>query len=73
MRNHFPIDEMLEEYDNTKEQFIEELENALDKKYEKDVVLVKKVTVSVNATENPILSYPATGEHSGKTRTWRQD
>lgn len=49
------------------------LQNALDKKYEKDVVLVKKVTVSVNATENPILSYPATGEHSGKTRTWRQD
>lgn len=30
LRNHFPIDEMLEEYDDTKERFIEEIEYALD-------------------------------------------
>lgn len=29
-RNHFPIDEMLEDYDDTKERFIEEIEYALD-------------------------------------------
>lgn len=30
MRNHFPIDEMLKEYGDTKERFMEELECALD-------------------------------------------
>lgn len=30
LRNHFEIDEMLEGYDDTKERFIEEIENALD-------------------------------------------
>lgn len=30
MRNHFEIDEMLENYDDTKERFIEEIEYALD-------------------------------------------
>lgn len=29
LKNHFEIDEMLEDYDDTKERFIEELENAL--------------------------------------------
>lgn len=30
LRNHFYIDEMLEEYDDTKERFIEEIEYALE-------------------------------------------
>lgn len=30
LRNHFEIDEMLENYDDTKERFIEEIEYALD-------------------------------------------
>lgn len=30
MRNHFEIDVMLEDYDDSKERFVEELEHALD-------------------------------------------
>lgn len=30
LRNHFEIDEMLEEYDDTKERFMEEIEYALN-------------------------------------------
>lgn len=30
LRKHFPIDEMLEEYDDTKERLIEEIEYALE-------------------------------------------
>lgn len=30
LRNHFNIDEMLEDYDDTKERFMEEIEYALD-------------------------------------------
>lgn len=30
MRQHFPIDDMLEQYDDTKKRFVEEIECALD-------------------------------------------
>ena len=30
LRNHFEIDEMLEEYEDTKERFMEEIEYALE-------------------------------------------